>query len=80
MAQNPPIKNVAFDILTQRYGAVNFLDALANFLIQVNNPGVSGSALRLQASNLLIPFSSIPIFISKKEPSYNCLIMPYLPY
>jgi hypothetical protein len=62
MAQNPSIKNVAFNILAQRYGVVNFLDALANFLVQVNNPGVSGSALHSQASHLLISFSSIPVF------------------
>jgi hypothetical protein len=62
MAQNPSIKNVAFDILAQRYGAVSFLDALADFLAQVNNPGMSGTVLRSWASNLLIRFSSIPVF------------------
>jgi hypothetical protein len=50
------IKNIAFDILTQKYGAVTFLDALADFLIQVNNPKMSGNALCAQASNLLIIF------------------------
>jgi len=62
MAQNPSIKNVAFDILTQKYGVVTFLDALADFLVQVNNPGMSGSALCAQASNLLINFSGVPVF------------------
>jgi len=62
MAQNPSIKNVAFDILAQRYGTVSFLDTLADFLAQVNNPGMSGNALCSWASNLLITFSSVPVF------------------
>jgi hypothetical protein len=62
MAQTPSIRNMTFDILAQRYGAVNFLDALANFLVQVNNPGMSGNVLRSWASNLLIMFSSVPVF------------------
>jgi len=62
MARNPSIKNVAFNILTQRYGAISFLDALADFLTQVNNPRMSENALCSQASNLLITFSSIPVF------------------
>ena len=37
MARTPSIRNVTFDILAQRYGAVNFLDTLADFLVQVNN-------------------------------------------
>ncbi len=62
MARNPSIKNVVFDILAQRYGAVNFLDTLANFLVQVNNLRMSGNALRSRASNLLITFSGVPVF------------------
>src|SRR6266851_5128554 len=62
MARTPSIRNVTFDILAQRYGAVNFLDALADFLVQVNNPGMLGNVLRLRASNLLIMFASVPVF------------------
>ena len=62
MTQHPSIRNVGFDILAQKYGTVSFLDALADFLVQVNNPGMSGNALCSQASNVLIPFSSIPVF------------------
>jgi Plavaka transposase len=61
MALNPT-KSVTFNVLACDYGAVDFQDALADFLAHLNNPGASVSALRQRAENILIPFRSVPVF------------------
>jgi hypothetical protein len=48
MAINPT-KSVTFDVLVLNYGAVDFQDALADFLVHLNNPGLSAHTARQQA-------------------------------
>jgi hypothetical protein len=62
MAQNPTIKAVSFDDLARKYGAVDFQDALADFIARVNYPNVSAAALRTRAEDTLIPFRTVPVF------------------
>jgi len=61
MAVNPT-KSATFDILACNYGAIDFQDALANFLAYLNNPGLSTYALRQRAEDTLIPFRGVPVF------------------
>jgi hypothetical protein len=61
MAQHPTLKMVSFDGLAQRYGAVDFQDALADFIAQFNNPTASGASLSTFAADTLIPFRSVPV-------------------
>ncbi|KAF8496900.1 hypothetical protein F5888DRAFT_1614460, partial [Russula emetica] len=61
MALNPT-KSATFDVLAESYGAVEFQDALANFLAFLNHPGASTSNLHTRASDTLIPFCSVPVF------------------
>jgi hypothetical protein len=62
MALNPTIKAVSFDELDTKYGAVEFQDALSDFVAQVNYPGASVVALRGLAGDILIPFQAVPVF------------------
>jgi hypothetical protein len=62
MARHPSAKAAKFDDLKFRYGAHEFQDALADFIAQVNNPGVRGNALRRHAEDTLIPFRRVPVF------------------
>ena len=62
MARHPSAKNVSFDVLKLRYGALDFQDELADFVAQVNNPGASRSILSLHAEDTLIPFRGVPVF------------------
>jgi hypothetical protein len=62
MAQHPTIKAVSFDDLATKYGAVDFMDALGDFIAAVNNPGVSAATSRARAEDTLIPFRAVPIF------------------
>jgi hypothetical protein len=43
MARHPSAKATSFDDLNSRYGALTFQDALADFIAQVNNPGIRGN-------------------------------------
>ena len=61
MARNPTLKAVSFDDLAQKYGAIDFQDALADFIAQFNNPTASGASLSALASDTLIPFRSVPV-------------------
>ena len=63
MAQHPSSKAVSWNDLHSRYGAVEFQDALADFIAQVNNPGLSRrQELCQHAANTLIPFCAVPVF------------------
>jgi hypothetical protein len=57
-----PTKSVTFDGLARNYGAVEFQDALADYLAYVNNSAVTGSTMLQQAKDILIPFRSVPVF------------------
>lgn len=62
MAQKPEQKQVAFDALARDYGALDFQDALADFIAQLNNPGMSGGALQDRAHDTHIPFARVPVY------------------
>jgi hypothetical protein len=66
MAQYPTKKRVEFDVLARDHGAVDFQDALADFIAQINSPGVSGAALRHRAHDTHIPFSGVPVYYKIK--------------
>jgi len=61
MACHPSAKATTFDDLKFRYSALKFQDALADFIAQVNNPGIRGNALRTHAEDTLIPFRHVPV-------------------
>ncbi|KAF8264150.1 hypothetical protein EI94DRAFT_522241 [Lactarius quietus] len=61
MLQNPTLKAVSFDDLADKYRAIDFQDALADFITHSNNPTASGAALSDLATNTLIPFRSVPV-------------------
>ena len=44
MALHPTLHTVSFDALAEKYGAVDFQDALADFIARSNNPNISVSA------------------------------------
>jgi hypothetical protein len=62
MTRHPSIKTVSFEALAENYGVVEFQDALADYIAQVNHPGASAATLRAQVSDTLIPFRSVPVF------------------
>jgi Plavaka transposase len=66
MAQKPTKGRVAFDVLARDHGALDFQDALADFIAQINCPGVSGAALRHHAHDTHIPFSGVPVYYNIK--------------
>lgn len=53
---HPSERQISFESLASRYGAINFQDALADFIAQHNYPGLSANAARRRAGNTLIPF------------------------
>ncbi|KAH9019477.1 hypothetical protein EDB85DRAFT_1873073 [Lactarius pseudohatsudake] len=69
MTRNPSAKAVSFDDLSGKHGAVDFQDALADFIAQTNHPEASAAALRTLAADTLIPFRSVPVFYRIKYTS-----------
>lgn len=61
MAQNPS-RRVSFNDLAADYGALHLLDALGDFIAQVNHPGAAANTLHNHSRNTLIPFSHVPVF------------------
>ena len=62
MALHPTLNAVSFNALAEKYGAVDFQDALADFIARTNNPDASVAALRDLGANTLIPFRSVPVY------------------
>ena len=62
MAQNPMLRNVHFDDIVNKYGAVNVLDALGNFITQINYASASRMELQTQSRNIVIPFFAANVF------------------
>ncbi|KAI9439121.1 hypothetical protein H4582DRAFT_2056961 [Lactarius indigo] len=62
MTQHPTVKAVTFDELATSYGAIDFQDALADFIALINYPSASAAALRSRAADTLLPFRSVPVF------------------
>jgi len=57
MAQNPTSKAVLIHNIIGKYGTVNFLDVLADFIARINYPLASTQELLCQSEDTLIPFS-----------------------
>ncbi|KAI9432312.1 hypothetical protein BJY52DRAFT_1132789 [Lactarius psammicola] len=62
LATHPSEKGVTFDGIVIRYGAIDFQDALADFIVQHNHPELSAAAARRRADNTLLPFRRVSIF------------------
>jgi hypothetical protein len=62
IALHPTLKAVSFDDLAESYGAIDFQDALADYIARMNHPDLSAAALRARAANTLIPFRSVPVY------------------
>ncbi|KAH9011763.1 hypothetical protein EDB85DRAFT_1878270, partial [Lactarius pseudohatsudake] len=62
MARNPSLKAVSFNNLADKYRALDFQDALADFIAQFNHPRASATALRALAEDTLLPFRHVPVF------------------
>jgi len=62
MTKHPTCKAVSFEDLAEQYGAVEFQDALADYIARINHPGASAATLRARASDTLIPFRTVPVF------------------
>ena len=62
-----PTKSATFDDLARYYGALDFQDALTDFLAgleTLSNPGPSASTARRRAAVTPIPFRRVPVFHS----------------
>ncbi|KAH8994678.1 hypothetical protein EDB86DRAFT_3064651 [Lactarius hatsudake] len=71
MATHPSEKGVTFDGLFDRYGAADFQDAIADFIVQHNDPGLSAAAAWRRADNTLIPFRRVSVFHKVKFANHN---------
>jgi hypothetical protein len=62
VAQSPSKKAVSLYDISWLYGALQFKDALANFIAMVNHPGISGRALHVHAADTLFLLQSVPVY------------------
>jgi hypothetical protein len=66
MPRNPSVKaETICDIIT-RYGAIDFADALGDFIAGVLNDILPGRATRYRGEDIFLPFSRVPVYHSIK--------------
>jgi hypothetical protein len=58
----PSEKGITFEGLFNRYGAIDFQDALADFIVRHNYPELSTGVARRRADNTLLPFRRVSVF------------------
>ena len=66
MPQNPSVKAERICDIIGMYGAVDFADALGDFIAEVLNNKLPGRATRYRGENIYLPFSRVPVFHSIK--------------
>jgi len=66
MARNPTFKAVGIHDIIGKYGAVDFVDVLADFITRINNPGASMQELLRQSKDTLIPFGRVSVYYNMK--------------
>ncbi|KAH9083700.1 hypothetical protein EDB83DRAFT_2282415 [Lactarius deliciosus] len=71
LTTHPSEKGVTFERLFDRYGAADFQDALADFIVQHNDPGLSAAVARRRADNTLIPFQRVSVFHKVKFTNHD---------
>ena len=57
MAKKPENRQIPFNVLAREYGVLDFQDALADFIAQLNHPSLSRGALQDCAHNTHILFT-----------------------
>ncbi|KAG2739279.1 hypothetical protein P692DRAFT_20756281, partial [Suillus brevipes Sb2] len=62
VAKHPSIKRVSFATLAADYGAVHFRAALARFVAQVTEPGLTARHLENAAVDVILPMTSVAVF------------------
>jgi hypothetical protein len=62
MTDHLMVLRVSFKDIVNNYGAVDFQDALGDFLTHLKEPHLSGRVLRREGVNTLIPFNHVPVF------------------
>ncbi|KAJ7239693.1 hypothetical protein C8J57DRAFT_1438986 [Mycena rebaudengoi] len=62
MTIHPSKKAVSFNTLVHDYGAVNFRDAIARYVVTTNDPAMSSRDVEAYASNLAMPFRTVPVY------------------
>jgi hypothetical protein len=71
MTRHPSKKHVRFDTLVNAYGATNFQDELARFIVGLKKPHLRGAQVRREMSNIRFSFNAVPVFHKIKFTSYD---------
>ena len=66
MPQNPSVKAESVYDIIGMYGAVDFADALGDFIAGVLNDLVPVGATRYHGENIYLPFSRVPVYHTMK--------------
>ena len=71
MPQTPSRKAVPFPDIFWKYNAPLFQDTLANFIANVNNPGLRVHDLHTHVGNTLLPFCTVRVYHNMKFIAIN---------
>ena len=66
MTNEPSAKSVSFTLLEDKYGATDFRNELAKFIVQYGNPNASPAYVRRLASSYPFVFHAVPVYHKAK--------------
>lgn len=62
MTRHPTLRAVKLDALRMRYGAAFFRDALARYVVKVNNPHLSDGQIERASASVYLNFRTVPVY------------------
>jgi hypothetical protein len=62
LALHPSVNRVSYDDLAEKYRAIDFQDALADFIAACNPNAHSAASIRNRGAETLIPFRKVPVY------------------
>ncbi|KAJ7707896.1 hypothetical protein B0H16DRAFT_1746444 [Mycena metata] len=79
MTKHPTLKSVRISRLVSDYGATLFRDALARYVVHLNNPELSVLQVEQMSQDLSFPFNSVPVYHRIKFTTHDPYSAPGLP-
>lgn len=62
MTRNPTLRAVTLNTLRSRYGATFFRDALARYVVRVNNPQFNDAQVERSSASVYFNFRTVPVY------------------
>ena len=73
MARHPSLKAVSFNDIAEKYHAMDFQDALVDFIARINHPRASATVMTPWTKFSFILIAPLPCTITQNHPEHSTM-------